>query len=166
MRITRPTRFAVVAALAITAACGTDYFSGPTGPTDIDKDTYNAALGINVATMTKTADGIYYTDKTAGAGVPAVSGDSVRVLYTGYLSNGATFDTNRGVAGDTTNLRFRLGGNNILQGFSKGITGMKVGGRRLFIIPTALAYNTTPPPGSGIPRYANLIFDVDLVAKY
>ena len=156
----------LAATVAVVGACGTDYFNGPTGPTDIEKDTFSSLLGINVAGMTKTSDGVYYTDKVTGQGAVVARGDSIRILYTGYLNNGATFDTNRGIAGDTTNLRFRLGAANIITGFTSGIVGMKVGGRRIFIIPSALAYGANPPSNSGIPRYANLVFDVDLIAKY
>lgn len=37
---------------------------------------------------------------------------------------------------------------------------MKVGGTRRLVIPAALAYGDNPPQGSGIPKGANLVFDV------
>ena len=40
---------------------------------------------------------------------------------------------------------------------------MKVGGRRLLVIPGALAYGANPPSGSGIETDEVLVFVVDLV---
>ena len=93
----------------------------------------------------------------------AKDGDVVWVHYTGTLKDGKKFDSSvdRGEP-----IRFILGKGAVIKGWDEGIAGMKVGGRRIFIIPTALAYGANPPNGSGIPRYANLVFDVDVVAKY
>lgn len=50
---------------------------------------------------------------------------------------------------------------NLILGWQKGIPGMKVGGRRLFIIPPALAYGAQ---GAGnIPPNETLVFVVDLL---
>lgn len=162
----RLTRLATLAALATVVACGTDYYSGPTSATDIDKDTYAAALGIDIPSMTKNADGVYYKDKVVGTGATVASGDSVAVWYVGYLPNGQIFDAGNfpgNLAGrDTASLRFQLGTPQIIPGFSSGVAGMKVGGRRLFIVPSSLAYGAN---GNGsIPRFANLVFDVQLNA--
>jgi peptidylprolyl isomerase len=51
---------------------------------------------------------------------------------------------------------------NLILGWQQGIPGMKIGGRRLFIIPPALAYGAQ---GAGnIPPNETLIFVVDLLA--
>jgi FKBP-type peptidyl-prolyl cis-trans isomerase len=41
---------------------------------------------------------------------------------------------------------------------------MKVGGRRLLVIPGDLAYGPTPPDGSGIQPDETLVFVVDLIS--
>jgi FKBP-type peptidyl-prolyl cis-trans isomerase len=41
---------------------------------------------------------------------------------------------------------------------------MKVGGRRLLVIPPELAYGATPPAGAPIPPDATLVFVVDMVS--
>jgi len=161
----RITRLFALFALAASVACGTDYYSGPTSATDVDKDTYAPALGIDLAAMTKTTEGVYYVDKVEGTGAAIAQGDSVRVWYTGYLSNGQTFDTNQGTT-DTLSLRFKVGDPGLIEGFSIGVRGMKVGGRRLFIIPSALAFGAQGSANGQIPRYANLIFDVSLLNKF
>ena len=162
MRLSRPIAAAIVAA---TTACGSSFYTGPTGPVDIASDTFNSGFGINVATMTKTADGVYYTDKVVGSGPAVATGDSVRVIYTGYLNTGATFDSNVNST-DTTSFSFKLGSTGIIPGFNSGVIGMHVGGTRLFIVPSALAYGPTGNAQAGIPRYANLVFLVNLVSKF
>jgi len=50
---------------------------------------------------------------------------------------------------------------NLIAGWQQGIPGMKIGGRRLFIIPPALAYGAQ---GAGnIPANETLVFVVDLL---
>ena len=52
----------------------------------------------------------------------------------------------------------------MIPGFRDGVAGMKVGGRRLIIIPAADAYGSQPPSGSGIQANEPLVFVVDLVS--
>jgi FKBP-type peptidyl-prolyl cis-trans isomerase len=160
----RLTRLATLAALATVVACGTDFYTGPTSATAVDKDTYAAALGVDIPSMTKNADGVYYKDKVVGTGETVASGDSVAVWYIGYLANGQIFDPGNfpcNLAGrDTASLRFKVGTPEIIPGFSSGVAGMKIGGRRLFIVPAALAYGSDGNPP--IPRFANLVFDVQV----
>lgn len=84
------------------------------------------------------------------------SNDTVTVHYVGVAqSTGEEFDTSWG--GDPAT--FSLTG--VIAGWTEGIPGMKVGGRRLLVIPPELAYGAQPPPG--IPPNATLIFVVDLL---
>ena len=50
----------------------------------------------------------------------------------------------------------------LIEGFRDGVVGMKPGGRRLIIIPGALAYGPEGPPGIGVDE--TLVFVVDLIA--
>jgi FKBP-type peptidyl-prolyl cis-trans isomerase len=56
-----------------------------------------------------------------------------------------------------------FGLNQVIKGWTDGVPGMKVGGIRRLLIPAAQAYGSTPPPGSGIPVDADLVFDIELV---
>ncbi|MGH7237708.1 MAG: FKBP-type peptidyl-prolyl cis-trans isomerase, partial [Candidatus Saccharimonadales bacterium] len=52
--------------------------------------------------------------------------------------------------------------NQVIPGWTKGLIGMKVGGTRQLLIPSADAYGASPPGGSGIPANAGLVFNITL----
>jgi len=54
---------------------------------------------------------------------PTKNGDRVRVHYTGRLEGGQVFDTSR----EGEPLEFTIGADNIIQGFSEAVRGMRVG---------------------------------------
>ena len=101
------------------------------------------------------------TDITVGEGAEAVAGTTVSVHYVGVAhSTGEEFDAsyNRGSA-----LDFRLGAGQVISGWDRGITGMKVGGRRQLVIPPHLAYGDRGA-GGVIGPGETLVFVCDLVA--
>ena len=53
--------------------------------------------------------------------------------------------------------------NGVIKGWSEGLVGMKVGGRRELVIPGSLAYGPNPPSPDIAPD-ETLVFVVDLVA--
>lgn len=96
-------------------------------------------------------------DQAVGTGPEAKAGEVVTVNYTGRLQDGTVFDTSIG----RQPLQFTLGSGQVIPGWDQGIQGMKVGGKRLLIIPPALAYGSQ---GIGpIPPNSTLIFEVDLL---
>jgi peptidylprolyl isomerase len=100
------------------------------------------------------------TDVTEGDGPEATSGTSVSVHYVGVAhSTGEEFDAsyNRGAP-----LQFRLGIGQVIEGWDRGVEGMKVGGRRQLVIPPHLAYGDRGA-GGVIKPGETLIFVVDLV---
>ena len=108
------------------------------------------------------------TDVTAGTGVQAVNGRILTVHYTGWVysasaadHHGTQFDSSR-TAGRSP-FQFTLGVGSVIAGWDQGMVGMRVGGRRTLIIPPSLAYGNSPPAGSGIPRNASLVFDIELL---
>ena len=52
---------------------------------------------------------------------------------------------------------------NVIQGFSMGIVGMRVGGVRRVVIPPNLAYANNPPSTSIRPN-ETLLFEIELLA--
>jgi peptidylprolyl isomerase len=102
-------------------------------------------------------------DIVVGTGRTARSGDTVEVHYVGELHRGGKeFDASWD-RGDP--LAFGLGGGEVIPGFDRGIKGMKVGGRRVLVLPARLAYGRRGSPPV-IPPRAALIFVVDLVAVH
>jgi FKBP-type peptidyl-prolyl cis-trans isomerase FkpA len=99
-----------------------------------------------------------------GTGAEAVSGSTVTLNYTGWLydpskpdGKGLQFDTSVG----GTPLTFQLGTGGVIEGFDRGVTGMRVGGARRVTVPPSLGYGATR--NNSIPPYSTLIFDIDLV---
>ena len=66
----------------------------------------------------------------------ASTGDTVRVHYTGTLSDGSVFDSSRG----RDPLEFTLGEGRVIAGFDDAVSGMEPGEERQVIIPAAEAY--------------------------
>lgn len=79
----------------------------------------------------------------------AKAGDTVRIHYTGTLSDGSTFDSSDG----RDPLEFKLGAGQVIPGFDKAVTGMAVGDSQTVEIPSEDAYGAHDPNGrQGFPR--------------
>jgi len=106
------------------------------------------------------------TDTLVGAGALAANGNTLTLNYTGWLysSTAANF---RGTQFDTSvgkqPFQFKLGVGSVIAGFDQGLVGMRVGGTRVLIIPSALGYGAAGVAGL-IPPNSGLVFSVDLLA--
>jgi FKBP-type peptidyl-prolyl cis-trans isomerase FkpA len=134
---------AVLVAALGTAACGSS--DSPTGPSD-------PSVGLNIPFSA--------TNLTVGTGAEAVLGRSVTVQYTGWLYH-PNAAQNRGPQFDSGTFGPFTLGTTVIQGWTQGVQGMRVGGSRRLIIPPALGYG---PTGNGpIPGDATLLFEVTLL---
>jgi FKBP-type peptidyl-prolyl cis-trans isomerase FkpA len=105
-------------------------------------------------------------DVTPGTGAEATKGKAVRVHYTGWLYDASAADK-RGRKFDSSKDRnepfeFRLGAQEVIQGWDEGVAGMKVGGTRMLTIPPAMGYGARGA-GGVIPPNATLVFEVELL---
>lgn len=98
-------------------------------------------------------------DVVDGKGRAAKPGDNLVVHYVGVLyKTGEQFDASWDGGRP---FPFTLGQGAVIAGWDQGLQGMKVGGRRLLIIPPDLAYG---PQGQGsIGPNETLVFVVDLL---
>jgi FKBP-type peptidyl-prolyl cis-trans isomerase FkpA len=98
-------------------------------------------------------------DKLIGTGTEALAGKKVTVHYSGFLTNGTMFDSS---IPRKTPFTFILGAGEVIQGWDRGVVGMKVGGKRKLTIPSKYGYGARGA-GNVIPPNATLIFDVELL---
>jgi FKBP-type peptidyl-prolyl cis-trans isomerase FkpA len=113
-----------------------------------------AALRGRVRAMTLQKD-----DLVLGEGPEAMSGKTVSVHYTGWLTDGSKFDSSRD---RNEPFEFRLGARQVIEGWDQGVVGMKAGGKRKLTIPPEMGYGARGFPGA-IPPNATLIFEVELL---
>ncbi len=99
-------------------------------------------------------------DLVKGNGPEAVRGKTVEVHYTGWLTDGTKFDSS---VDRNEPFRFRLGAGEVIEGWDRGVAGMKVGGKRKLTLPPELGYGARGAPPS-IPPNATLVFEVELLS--
>ena len=96
-------------------------------------------------------------DTVQGSGDPVPTGATITAHYTGALvADGTIFQSSHDFGQPIT---FPLGG--VIEGWQKGVPGMKVGGTRRLIIPAAQAYGSASP-SPNIPANSDLVFDIEL----
>ena len=125
----------------------------------------SACGGGGGSTTTEPAQ-LQVTDILVGTGATATAGNTITVHYTGWLYDekasqyrGKQIDSSIG----KTPFSFKLGVGQVIAGWDQGVVGMKVGGKRTLIIPSALGYGSTGA-GSAIPPNAALVFEVELLS--
>ena len=102
-----------------------------------------------------TSSGLRYRDFVVGTGAaPSSASANVVVNYKGRLLDGTVFNDFNGTS-------FAL--NRVIPGWTEGVGGMRVGGKRQLIVPPALGYGSAGSPPT-IPGNATLVFDIELVS--
>ena len=133
-------------------------------PSNNTVNTQNPYFSFEPSKLTSSPSGLLVQDLTVGTGAEAVAGKTVSVHYTGVLADGTKFDSSvdRGVP-----FTFTLGAGGVIKGWDEGVAGMKVGGKRVLVISSELAYGDAGIPGPNgtyiIPPKATLVFQVELL---
>jgi len=118
----------------------------------------DAAPVITFGSDAKPVTQLVAQDIATGNGAVVTPTSNVTAHYSGYgMTSQKKFDSSWDRGEPAT---FPISG--VIAGWQQGLQGMKVGGRRLLIIPGELAYGTSPPPG--IESNETLVFVVDLTA--
>jgi FKBP-type peptidyl-prolyl cis-trans isomerase FkpA len=157
LMLSRATRVSIAALSFLALGCSS---TDPSKLSDPATETFAASLGVDISKMTKVSDQLFYQDIVVGTGAAATSTSTITTTYTGWLTNGAQFDSNVGGAPLGP---FPLGQHAVIDGWDQGIPGMKVGGKRKLVIGSSLGYGAA---GNGpIPPNATLVFDVQLVSS-
>ncbi|KAL0460444.1 UNVERIFIED_CONTAM: Peptidyl-prolyl cis-trans isomerase FKBP15-2 [Sesamum latifolium] len=97
-------------------------------------------------------EALQYKPKTCE--VQAHKGDSVKVHYSGKLTDGTIFDSSfeRGLP-----FEFKLGSGQVIKGWDQGLLGMCLGEKRKLRIPPKLGYgNKVPHPPSQVVQHLSL----------
>lgn len=128
-------------------------------PRPIESIPFAPSLNVDLSKMTKTPTGLYYRDIQVGTGMLVKGKMNVRVHYTGWLTNGEKFDSN---GPDDQPLDVPVGRGRAIKGWDEGLQGMRAGGRRQLVVPSALAYGSEH--AGIIPPDAVLVFDIQVVS--
>lgn len=145
--------FSVTLSLTL-LACGVAFLSACE-----PKSANGVTQGSNMATTSAAEGQLQVQDEKVGTGAEAKAGDTVSVNYLGTLTSGQKFDSSYD---RNEPFEFRLGSHQVIEGWEKGIMGMREGGKRVLIIPPEMAYGSEGAPPV-IPPNATLKFEVELL---
>ncbi|GIZ07878.1 FKBP-type peptidyl-prolyl cis-trans isomerase [Flavobacterium sp. UMI-01] len=111
-------------------------------------------LAKNNLTATKTDSGLYYIITEEGTGAQPTAESQVTVAYKGYFTDGNVFDQS-GPEGISFGLQ------QVIPGWTEGITYFKEGGKGVLLIPAHIGYGNNTM--GKIPGGSVLLFDIHLL---
>ncbi len=125
-----------------------------------DEVTYAPELGVDLEAMTLRESGLYVQVLEEGEGPEAAPGDILGVDYTVWLSDGARLDSSFDHE-PAEPLTMVLGRTRLIDGWTEGVTGMRLGEKRRLVVPYQLAYGERGRPPQ-LPPYSTLVFELEL----
>ncbi|WP_206734433.1 FKBP-type peptidyl-prolyl cis-trans isomerase [Ancylomarina salipaludis] len=143
-----------ILAICLFTSCNKDEEADYTVKNETEIQDYITTHNLNAE---KSSSGLYYVIEEIGTGKAASPDSYVNVTYKGYLTNGDVFDESDS-NGIFTNLQ------QVIQGWTEGISHFNEGGCGKLLIPSRLAYGNSsngPIPGGSV-----LIFDIQLKTVY
>jgi len=118
----------------------------------------DATFNSQVGSVNMSEPGFIVQDLVEGSGEEAKAGDRVLVHYIGALPSGEVFDSSL-IREEP--FEFIIGAGMVIEGWERGVAGMKVGSRRRLVIPPDLGYGSQAI--GPIPANSTLIFEVELL---
>jgi peptidylprolyl isomerase len=154
--------------LLVLAGCGDDNEGAATpaatateaAPAPTETPAASASKPKVVVPKAKPPKKLIVKDLKAGTGAAATPGSTVTVQYVGVnYKGGKQFDASwdRGEP-----FSFPLGAGQVIKGWDVGVAGMKVGGRRMLVIPPDQGYGEQGSPPVIKPN-ETLVFVIDLL---
>jgi len=154
-------------------ACGSDDDSSAAGDTTTISGPQRAAKDVDVAEPTNTKEkpsvaipdgkppkGLQQVNLVEGSGPAVKAGDTIKAHYVGLAwSTGQEFDASWD---REETIEVEVGAGNVIEGWDRGLVGMKKGGRRVLVIPPGQAYGEQGQPPAIGPN-ETLVFVVDVV---
>lgn len=123
--------------------------------TQANEDEITQFIADNNLNAQKSNSGLYYVINEQGSGTQPTATDNVTVAYKGYFTDGDVFDES-----NADGISFGL--QQVIPGWTEGITYFNEGGSGILLIPSRLGYGNR---GRGsIPGGAVLIFDINLIS--
>ncbi|GHU49947.1 peptidylprolyl isomerase [Spirochaetia bacterium] len=123
------------------------------------RDADIAAIKAKYPDLAETASGLQYIIQTEGKGNKVAAGKTVQVSYKGMFLSGEVFDASDVHGGP---IEVVAGAGRMIPGFEQTFLDMKLGEKRLVVIPPELAYG--PRAVGPIPANSFLIFEMELVS--
>lgn len=144
------------ALLAITliffTSCGKD---NPIDYVTLNDEEIQKFISDNSLNAEKSNSGLYYVIDNPGSGTQPNTTSNVTVAYKGYYTSGSVFDQS-----DAEGVSFNL--QQVIRGWTEGITYFKEGGSGMLLVPAHLGYGNNNY--NGIPGGSVLVFDVTLIS--
>ena len=122
------------------------------------RDTDLADIAAKYPGLVSDANGVQYQIQKQGTGAKPTKGSTVQVNYKGMFLSGEVFDASDAHGGP---LEFQAGMGQLIPGWDKTVMDMKLGEKRLVVIPPELAYGERGA-GGVIPPNAFLVFEMEL----
>lgn len=107
----------------------------------------------------KNVEQLEIIDTIIGTGDEVQPSQTITAHYTGALvKDGTIFQSSKDFGQPAT-----FGLEQVIEGWTKGVPGMKVGGVRRLIIPSTQAYGSVRA-AANIPPNSDLVFDIELIS--
>jgi FKBP-type peptidyl-prolyl cis-trans isomerase len=122
---------------------------------------FTGPVVLELELLTASPSLLVTTDLVVGTGNAVVNGQTLTMAYTGWVYDPNVGDNKGAIFDQASDFSFVLGSANVIDGWNRGFTGMRVGGRRRIVIPSVLGFGSAAQPN--IPASSTLIFEVEVL---